>query len=69
MVGELGPGGTMAQGGQIQTGGGSTASLEDFEGMADDRAALAAYTMHFAYDSAADQKERDGRTSKPWPTR
>jgi peptidoglycan-associated lipoprotein len=55
-VGELGPGGTMAQGGQIQAGGGQTASLEDFEGMAKDPAALAAYTVHFAYDSAAVRK-------------
>ena len=55
-VGELGPGGTMAPGGQIQTGGGSTASLEEFEGMLKDPAALAAYTVHFAYDSAAIRK-------------
>ena len=55
-VGELGPGGTMAPGGQIQAGGGSTASLEDFEGMAKDPAALAAYTVYFAYDSAAVRK-------------
>ena len=53
-VGELGPGGTMAQGGQI--GGGSTANLEDFEGMGADRAALASYTVHFAYDSAVVKK-------------
>jgi peptidoglycan-associated lipoprotein len=45
MVGELGPGGTV--------GGGSTADLGQFEGMAMDRTALAAYTIHFAYDSAA----------------
>jgi peptidoglycan-associated lipoprotein len=45
MVGELGPGGTV--------GGGPTAGLGEFEGMAMDRDALAAYTIHFAYDSAA----------------
>jgi len=53
MVGEPGAGGTMNVG---ETGGGSTASLEDFEGMAKDPSALAAYTVHFAYDSAAVRK-------------
>jgi peptidoglycan-associated lipoprotein len=33
-------------------GGGQTASLENFEGMPMDRDALAAYTIHFAFDSA-----------------
>jgi peptidoglycan-associated lipoprotein len=42
---DVGPGGTV--------GGGSTSDLRDFEGMAMDRDALAAYTIHFAYDSAA----------------
>lgn len=37
----------------VGMGGGSTAGLEDFEGMAADRAALAAHTVHFDYDSAA----------------
>jgi len=55
-VGDVGSGGTMSQGGQVQTGGGSTASLTDFEGMAADHTALAAYTVHFAYDSAAVKK-------------
>jgi peptidoglycan-associated lipoprotein len=55
-VGELGPGGTMAQGGQTQTGGGQTTDLVDFEGMGADRAALASYTVHFAYDSAVVRK-------------
>jgi peptidoglycan-associated lipoprotein len=54
-VGDLGLGGTMSQGGQV-TGGGSTQNLEDFEGMAADRAALAAHTVYFAYDSAAVRK-------------
>ncbi|HEY5297252.1 MAG TPA: OmpA family protein [Verrucomicrobiae bacterium] len=35
------------------TGGGQTAGLEDFDNMIQDRAALANYTVHFAYDSAA----------------
>jgi peptidoglycan-associated lipoprotein len=47
MVGEPGPGDTL------KVGGGQTASLGEFEGMAMDRDALAAYTVHFAYDSAA----------------
>ncbi|MGA3144743.1 MAG: OmpA family protein [Verrucomicrobiota bacterium] len=55
-VGELGPGGTMAPGGQIQIGGGPTVNREEFENMDADRAALAAYTVHFAYDSAAVRK-------------
>ena len=55
-VGELGPGGTMAPGGQIPVGGGQTENLENFEGMGADRAALAADTVHFAYDSAAVRK-------------
>src|SRR5271154_3763240 len=37
-------------------GGGPTASLEEFDNMLEDRAALAAYTVHFAYDSAAVRK-------------
>ena len=60
-VGDLGPGGTMAPGGQIQTGGGSTASLDDFEGMGADRAALAANTVYFAYDSAAVRKSEGSK--------
>ena len=49
MVGEPGPGNTLGG----PTGGGPTASLMEFEGMAMDRDALAAHTIHFAYDSAA----------------
>ena len=37
----------------IDRGGGSTAGLDEFEGMIKDPAALAAYTVHFAFDSAA----------------
>jgi len=33
-------------------GGGQTASLENFEGLPEDRQALEAYTIHFAFDSA-----------------
>jgi peptidoglycan-associated lipoprotein len=59
-VGEPSAGGTIGAGsgttsaeGAGQTGGGATASLESFENMNADRAALANYTVHFAFDSAA----------------
>lgn len=45
------PGSTYAGGDQV--GGGETTGLDEFEGMTADRAALAAYTVHFDYDSAA----------------
>ena len=44
-VPDLGPGNTI--------GGGPTTGLREFENMIMDRDALAAYTNHFAYDSAA----------------
>jgi len=63
---EQGPGGTIGTGGTTGTdvttsnatkpGGGETASLESFENMNADRAALANYTVHFAFDSAAVRK-------------
>lgn len=59
MVGELGPGGTLGAGGTTganEAGGGATASLDSFDGMAADRAALASHTVYFAYDSAAVRK-------------
>src|ERR1019366_9438493 len=60
MTSDQNPGGTLPPGGEIQTsdktGGGATASLDEFEGMIKDPAALAAYTVHFAYDSAAIKK-------------
>jgi len=48
------PGGTLPPetGLQTQPGAGQTAGLEEFEGMIKDPAALAAYTIHFAYDQA-----------------
>ncbi len=62
-VGDQGPGGTIGAGsgttsseGAGQTGGGATASLESFENMNADRAALATYTVHFAFDSAVVRK-------------
>ena len=55
-VGEPGAGGTM---GGNQPGGGQTASLAEFENMIEDRAALANYTIHFAFDSAAIRHSED----------
>jgi peptidoglycan-associated lipoprotein len=52
---DLNGAGTISNGG-AQTGGGNTANLEEFENMLEDRAALANYTVHFAYDSAAVKK-------------
>jgi peptidoglycan-associated lipoprotein len=46
---DIGAGGTMGGGG---AGGGEQANLTGFENMNEDRAALAAYTVHFAYDSS-----------------
>ena len=46
----MGGGGTMNTGENVQTGGGALASAGTFDNMAADRAALAAYTIHFAYD-------------------
>ncbi len=52
----LPPGGAVGPGENVSTGGGATAGLDEFEGMAMDRAALAAHTVHFDYDSAAVKK-------------
>jgi len=49
----LPPGNPMPTDTGIGTGGGPTASAESFDNMNEDRAALAAYTIHFAFDSAA----------------
>ncbi len=51
---EASPGGTMS--GSEQPGGGALANIEDINGMAGDRAALAANSVHFAYDSAVVRK-------------
>jgi peptidoglycan-associated lipoprotein len=40
----------------VGTGGGKQADLDTFEGMIKDPAALAAYTIHFAYDSSSIKK-------------
>jgi peptidoglycan-associated lipoprotein len=64
-VGEQGPGGTIPGNTPVvsstpspasETGGGPTASLKGFENTDEDRAALANYTAHFAFDSAAVRK-------------
>jgi peptidoglycan-associated lipoprotein len=52
---EASPGGTMS-GESTPPGGGPLANIEDINGMAADRDALASYTVHFAYDSAAIRK-------------
>jgi peptidoglycan-associated lipoprotein len=44
-------------------GGGNTAALDTFEGMVKDPAALAANTIHFAFDSAAIKKSEDANLS------
>jgi peptidoglycan-associated lipoprotein len=61
-VGEPGAGGTIGAGGgasATEPGGGATAGLESFEGMAADRAALASHTAYFAFDSAAVRKSEN----------
>jgi peptidoglycan-associated lipoprotein len=50
LVGEQAPGGT------IPPGGGPLANIEEIQGMAGDRAALAGYTVHFAFDSSVVRK-------------
>jgi len=49
--GETNPGGTLEGDGHL-----AAANPDEFEGMIKDPAALAAYTIHFAYDSAAIKK-------------
>ena len=53
--GTLPPGGAFDPnaGGGVQPGGGPLAPDSEFEGMIKDTAALAAYTIHFAFDSSA----------------
>ena len=47
---------TISSGESVQAGGGPAAGAEEFEGMIEDRSALAAYTVHFAYDSSVIRK-------------
>ncbi len=53
---ESSPGGTLPGGEQPTAGGGPLPPIEEIDNMNADRAALAAYTVHFAYDSAAVRK-------------
>ena len=59
MVSEPGAGGTLPTGETVPSGGGQTASLGGFNDMIPDPAALAAYTVHFAFDSAAVKKSEN----------
>jgi peptidoglycan-associated lipoprotein len=53
-TGTLPPGNTMPTDTGVNTGGGiPVASPDTFDNMIEDRATLAAYTIHFAFDSAA----------------
>lgn len=70
-----GPGTTLPPGGSMTggettgtgvtttTGGGGTADLGMFEGMIKDPAALASYTVHFAFDSAVVKKGEQSNIS------
>jgi peptidoglycan-associated lipoprotein len=53
--------GTLPPGEPIRPGGGKTADIRDFEGMDADRAALAAHTVYFAYDSAVVKKSEGSK--------
>jgi peptidoglycan-associated lipoprotein len=52
----LPPGTQLNQQPQVQAGGGPTANMMEFEGMIEDTNALAAYTIHFAFDSSVVRK-------------
>ena len=61
LVGNENNAGTLGGGGQVSQpmpvepgaiGGGQQAAIDTFEGMAKDTSALAAYTIHFAFDSS-----------------
>ncbi len=57
-VGDIGPGGTRGEGG---VGGGEQANISDFDNMIPDRQALAAYTIHFSYDSSVIRHSEDSK--------
>jgi peptidoglycan-associated lipoprotein len=50
------PGGQINTGDNVGSGGIPMTPSDQFQGMNEDRAALASYTVHFKYDSAAVQK-------------
>jgi peptidoglycan-associated lipoprotein len=58
-TGTLPPGNTMPADTGVGAGSLPTASAESFDNMTEDRAALAAYTIHFAYDSAVIKSSED----------
>jgi peptidoglycan-associated lipoprotein len=58
-TGTLPPGNTMPADTGVGAGSLPTASAESFDNMTEDRAALAAYTVHFAYDSAVIKSSED----------
>ena len=55
MVSNPGEGGTLSG----QAGGGQQADINSFDNMVPDRAALAAYTIHFAFDSSVIRHSED----------
>jgi peptidoglycan-associated lipoprotein len=56
-VNDSGPGPSLPYNPDVNSGGGGIPlSTDTYNGMKQDRAALAAYTIHFAYDSAAIRK-------------
>jgi peptidoglycan-associated lipoprotein len=70
--GDIGGGNTLSGGGTLgggdtgvntKQGGGDTAPRDEFDGMIKDPAALAAYTIHFAFDSAAIKKSESANIS------
>src|SRR5277367_1931450 len=58
-TGTLPPGNTMPADTGVGAGSLPTASAESFDNMIEDRAALAAYTIHFAFDSAVIKSSED----------
>ena len=72
-VGDNGGPGTVGNGGTVGgeggpgvgtgTGGGPTAGLDTFEGMIKDPSELAAYTIHFKFDSAAIKQTEEANIS------
>ena len=57
------PGGDNPGAGNVPPGGGNTAPADMFDNMIKDPAALAANTIHFAFDSAAIKKSEDANIS------
>jgi peptidoglycan-associated lipoprotein len=62
MVNEPGPGNTLPSSQPLseEPGGGQLASIASFEGMPEDTNTLAAYTIHFSFDSAVIRNSDQG---------